>query len=95
MSALQRVVIGVGFAKGTGGCRSCKVLVDGDLSGAHGVASPPKVHGGRGLQRQRQEVKGQQMLKQKVKDQKVKEVRSLNQEVLDQRGEDLSWRINR
>ncbi len=32
---------------------------------------------------------------QRVKDQKVKEVRSLNQEVLDQRGQDLSWRINR
>ncbi len=45
------------------------------------------------MQRQRQEVKGQQMLK--VKDQKVKEVRSPNQEVLDQRGQDLSWRINR
>ncbi len=40
------------------------------------------------------------MLKQKVKDQeikdqKVKEVRSPNQEVLDQQGQDLSWRINR
>ncbi len=35
------------------------------------------------MQRQRQEVKGQQMLKQKVKDQKVKEVQSPNQEVLD------------
>ncbi len=45
------------------------------------------------MQRQRQEVKGQQMLK--VKDQKVKEVRSPNQEVVVQRGQDLSWRINR
>ncbi len=41
----------------------------------------------------KQEVKGQQMLE--VKDQKVKEVRSLNQEVLDQLGQNLSWRINR
>ncbi len=32
---------------------------------------------------------------QRVKDKKVKEVRSPNQEVLDQRGQDLSWRINR
>ncbi len=32
---------------------------------------------------------------QRVKDQKVKEVRSPNQEVLDQRSQDLSWRINR
>ncbi len=52
------------------------------------------------MQRQKQEVKGQQMLKQKVedqevKDQEVKEFRSPNQEFLDQRGQDLSWRINR
>ncbi len=45
------------------------------------------------MQRQKQEVKGQQMLKQEVKvqqilevkDQKVKEVRSPNQEVLGHR----------
>ncbi len=48
----------------------------------------------------KQKVKDQQMLKQKikdqkVKDQKVKEVRSPNQKVLDQRGQDLSWKINR
>ncbi len=41
----------------------------------------------------KQEVKGQQMLE--VKDQKFKEVRSPNQEVLDQLGQDLSWKINR
>ncbi len=51
------------------------------------VTLPPKAHEGRGMQRQKQEVKGQQMLKQKVedqevKDQEIKEVRSLNQEVL-------------
>ncbi len=51
-----------------------RVLVGEGLSGAHGVTSPPKAHGDRGMQRQRQELKGQQMLKQKVKDQKVKEV---------------------
>ncbi len=100
MSASQRVLVGVGFAKGTSRCRPCKVLVGDGLSGAHGVISLLKAHGGRGMQRQKQEVKGQQMLKQKikdqeVKDQKVKEVRSLNQEVLDQWGQDLSWRINR
>ncbi len=87
MSASQRVLVGVGFAKGTGRCRPCKVLIGDDFSGAHGVISPPKAHGGRRMQRQKQEVKGQQMLKQKVedqeiKDQKVKEVRSPNQEIL-------------
>ncbi len=41
-----------------------------------------------------QEIKGKQQ-EQKVKDSKVKEVRSPNQEVLDQRGQDLSWKINR
>ncbi len=100
MSASQGVLVGVGFAKGTGRCRPFKVLVGDGLSGAHGVISPPKARGGRGMQRQKQEIKGQQMLKQKVedqevKDQEVKEVRSPNQEVLDQRGQDLSWRINR
>ncbi len=38
------------------------------------------------------------MLKQEVKVQQmlgVKEVRSQNQEILDQLGQDLSWRINR
>ncbi len=84
MSASQRVLVGVGFAKGTGRCRPCKILVGDDLSGAHRVTSPPKAHGGREMQWQRQEVKGQQMLKQKAKDQEVKEVRSPNQEVLDQ-----------
>ncbi len=87
MSASQRVLVGVGFAKGTGKCWPCKILVGDDFSGAHGVTSPPKAHGGRGMQRQKQEVKTQQMLKQKVenqevKDQEVKEVRSPNQEVL-------------
>ncbi len=71
------------------------VLVGDGLSGAHGVTSSLKAYGGQEIQRQRQEVKGQQMLKQKVKDQKVKEVWSPNQEVLDQRGQDLSWMINR
>ncbi len=70
---MQRVLVGVGFAKGTGRYQLCKVLVDGGLSGAHGVTSPPKAHGGQGMQRQRHEVKGQQMLKQKVKDQEVKD----------------------
>ncbi len=65
--------MGVGFAKGTSRCRPCKVLVGDDLSGVHGVTLPPKAHGGQGIQRQRQEVKGQQMLKQKVKDQEVKD----------------------
>ncbi len=90
MSASQRVLVGVGFAKGIGRCQPCKVLVDDDLSGAHGVALPPKAHGGQKMQRQGQKVKGQQMLKQNAKDQEVKEVRSQNQEVLDQRGQDLS-----
>ncbi len=57
MSASQRVLVGVGFAKGTGKCRPCKVLVGDDLSGAHGVTSPPKAHGGREMQRQRQDQK--------------------------------------
>ncbi len=35
MSASQRVLVGVGFAKGTGRCRLCKVLVGDGLSGAH------------------------------------------------------------
>ncbi len=100
MSALQRVLVGVGFAKGTSRCRPCKVLVGDGLSGAHGVTSPPKAHGGQEMPRQKQEVKGQQMLKQKVQDQEVKnqevkDVRSPNQEVLDQWGQDLRWRINR
>ncbi len=100
MSASQKVLVGVGFAKDTGRCRLYKVLVGDGLSEAHGVTSPPKAHGSQRMQRQKQEVKGQQMLKQKVedqevKDQEVKEVRSPNQEVLDQRGQDLSWRINR
>ncbi len=73
MLVSQRVLVGVSFAKGTGRCRLCKVLVSDGLSGAHIVTSPPKAHGGRGMQRQRQEVKGQQMLKQKVKDQEVKD----------------------
>ena len=43
----------------------------------------------------KQEVKGQQQ-EQKVKDQGVKrdQVRSPNQEVLGQQGQDLSWKIN-
>ncbi len=68
MLASQKVLVGVGFAKGTGRCRPCKVLVGDDLSGAHGVTLPRKAHGGRRMQKQRQEVKGQQLLKQKVKD---------------------------
>ncbi len=39
MSALQRILVGVGFAKGTGKCRPCKVLVGDDFSGAHRVTS--------------------------------------------------------
>ncbi len=83
MSASQRVLVGVGFAKGTGRCRPCKVLVGDDLSGAHGVTSLSKALGGRGMQRQKQEVKGQQMLKQKVEDQEVKdqEVKEIRSEV--------------
>ncbi len=73
MLASQRVLVGVGFAKDTGRCQPCKVLVGDGLSGAHGVTSPPKAHGGRGMQRQKQKVKGQQILKQKVKDQEVKD----------------------
>ncbi len=73
MSALQRVLVSIGFAKSTGRYQPCKVLVDDGLSGAHGVTSPPKAHGGRGRQRQKQEVKGQQMLKPKVEDQEVKD----------------------
>ncbi len=78
MLASQRVLEGVSFAKGTGRCRPCKVLVGDGLSGAISV----KLHhlrrplGGRGMQRQKQEVKGQQMLKQKVEDQEVKEIKS-------------------
>ncbi len=58
-----------------------KVLVGDGLSGAYEVISPPKAYGGQGIQKQRQEVKGQQVLKlkvkdQKVKDQEVKEIRS-------------------
>ncbi len=82
MSASQRVLVGIGFAKGTGRYRPCKVLVGDGLSAVHGVTSSPKAHGAQGIQRQRQEVKGQQMLKQKVKDQKVKEVQSPNQKNL-------------
>ncbi len=83
MSASQKILVGVGFTKGTGRCRPCKVLVVNGLSGAHRVTLPPKAHGDQRMQRQRQEVKDQQMLKQKVKDPKVKEFRSPNQEVLD------------
>ncbi len=43
----------------------------------------------------KQEVNGQQMLKQKVKDQKVKEIRISNQKFLNQQGQDLSWKINK
>ncbi len=92
---MQRVLVDVGFAKGTGRCRPYKVLVGNGFSETHRFTSPPKAYESQEMQRQRQEVKGQQILKQKVKDQKVKEVRSLNQEVLDQRGQDLSWKINR
>ncbi len=41
-----------------------------------------------------QEVKRKQQ-EQKIKNQKVKEVWSLNQALLDQQSQDLSWRINR
>ncbi len=68
MSVSQRVLVGVDFAKGIGRCRPCKVLVGDDLSGAHRVTLPSKAHGGQGMQRQRQEVKSQQVLKQKVKE---------------------------
>ncbi len=34
-------------------------------------------------------------IREVMKSEKVKEIRSPNQEVLDQRGQDLSWKINR
>ncbi len=41
----------------------------------------------------KQEIKSQQMLE--IKNQKVKEVWNPNEEILDQLGQDLSWKINR
>ncbi len=49
MSASQRVLVGVDFAKGTGRYRSCKILVGDGLSSAHGVISPLKAHRGQGM----------------------------------------------
>ncbi len=74
------------------------------------VTSPPKAHGGQGLQLSRriyrkslmamQVIKVMQVMKvvqvrEVIKGEKVKEIRSPNQEVLDQRGQDMNWKINR
>ncbi len=39
MSALQKVLVGVGFAKNTGRRRPCKVLIGDGLSGVHEIIS--------------------------------------------------------
>ncbi len=43
MSASQRVLVDIGFAKGTGRCRPCKVLVGDGISGALEIAYAMRV----------------------------------------------------
>ncbi len=59
MLALQRVLVGVGFAKGTSWYRLRKgywlvaalqrILVGDGLSGAHKIILPPKAYEGQGM----------------------------------------------